>query len=170
MQILAVGIITLAVMRTLSSSLQGIGKVNQPVINLFIGAVVKIAITYILVGIPGINIKGAAVGTVAAYLTAAILNYRDMRKYVDLEIDFAGVFARPFLAAAIMGVSAIMIYHLVYALHPSNLIATAVAIMCAVFVYFVMVFLTKAITKEEIALVPKGELIWKIATKMHLAK
>ena len=170
MQILAFGIITLAVMRTLSSSLQGIGKVNQPVINLFIGAVVKIAITYVLVGIPGINIKGAAVGTVAAYLTAAILNYRDMRKYVDLEIDFAGVFARPFLAAAIMGVSAIMIYHLVYALHPSNLIATAVAIMCAVFVYFVMVFLTKAITKEEIALVPKGELIWKIATKMHLAK
>ena len=170
MQILAFGIITLAVMRTLSSSLQGIGKVNQPVINLFIGAVVKIAITYVLVGIPGINIKGAAVGTVAAYLTAAILNYRDMRKYVDLEIDFAGVFARPFLAAAIMGVSAIMIYHLVYALHPSNLIATAVAIMCAVFVYFVMVFLTKAITKEEITLVPKGELIWKIATKMHLAK
>ena len=54
--------------------------------------------------------------------------------------------------------------------HRSNLIATAVAIMCAVFVYFVMVFLTKAITKEEIALVPKGELIWKIATKMHLAK
>ena len=91
MQILSVGIITLAVMRTLSSSLQGIGKVNLPVINLFIGAVTKIIVTYILVGIPAINVNGAAVGTVAAYLTAALLNYRGMRKHVNLEIDFAGV-------------------------------------------------------------------------------
>ena len=169
MQILSVGIITLAVMRTLSSSLQGIGKVNLPVINLFIGAVTKIVVTYILVGIPAINVNGAAVGTVAAYFTAAILNYRGMRKHVDLEIDFAGVFARPFLASGIMGVSAIAIYHLFFALTDSNRLSTLFAIMCAVVVYFVMVFLTKAVTREELAMVPKGDLIYRIAMKLHLA-
>ena len=48
LQILAVGIITLAIMRTLSASLQGIGKMALPVFNLFLGAVAKIIITYVL--------------------------------------------------------------------------------------------------------------------------
>ena len=42
--------------------------------------------------------------------------------------------------------------------------------MAAVVVYLVMVFVTGAVTKEELSLVPKGELIYRIAVKMHLAK
>ncbi len=169
MQILSIGVITLAIMRTLSASLQGIGKVDLPVINLFIGSIVKIILTYVLVGIPAINVNGAAIGTVVAYLTAAILNYRGMRKNADLDLDFGSVFVRPLLASAIMGVSAIVFYKIMFAVVHSNLIATAIAIMGAVIVYFVMVFKLKAVTREDMALVPKGDLIYRIAVKLHLA-
>ena len=168
--ILAVGIITLAIMRTLSASLQGIGKMTLPVINLFLGAVAKIAITFILVGLPLLNIKGAAIGSVCAYLTAGVLNYLGLRRHADVDIDFGSVFIRPFLASAIMGVSAVAVYKVIYLVHPSNLMATGIAIISAVIVYFVMVFITKAITKEELALIPKGELIYNLAVKMHLTK
>ncbi len=170
LQILAVSIITLAIMRTLSSSLQGIGKMTLPVVNLFIGAVVKIIITYILVGIPSLNINGAAIGSVMAYLTAGLLNYRGLRKYADVELDMKSIFVKPLYASLIMGVSAIAAYKLVYMVHPGNLTATGLAIIAAVIVYFVMVFLTGAVTEDELALIPKGELIYRIAVRMHLAK
>ncbi len=170
LQILAVGIITLAIMRTLSASLQGIGKMALPVFNLFIGAVAKIIITFVLVGIPALNINGAAIGSVCAYLTAAVLNYLGLRRHADVNLDLGSVFVRPFAASAIMGVAAIVIYKVIILIHPSNLIATGLSIMAAVVVYFVMVFVTGAVTKEELSLVPKGELIYRIAVKMHLAK
>ena len=170
LQILAVGIITLAIMRTLSASLQGIGKMALPVFNLFIGAVAKIIITFVLVGIPALNINGAAIGSVCAYLTAAVLNYLGLRRHADVNLDLGSVFVRPFAASAIMGVAAIVIYKVIFLIHPSNLIATGLSIMAAVVVYFVMVFVTGAVTKEELSLVPKGELIYRIAVKMHLAK
>ncbi len=170
LQILAVGIITLAIMRTLSASLQGIGKMALPVFNLFLGAVAKIIITYVLVGIHDLNINGAAIGSVCAYLTAAVLNYLGLRRHADVNLDLGSVFVRPFAASAIMGVAAVVIYKVIFLIHPSNLIATGLSIMAAVAVYFVMVFVTRAVTKEELALVPKGELIYRIAVKMHLAK
>ena len=147
LMILAVGLITLAVMRTLSASLQGIGKMTLPVINLFIGAVVKIAITFVLVSIPALNIKGAAIGTVCAYLTAAILNYMGLRKYADVSLDLKNIFIRPLLASAIMGVSAIVSYKVLFAILHSNTLATGLAIIAAVVVYFVMVFVTKTVTR-----------------------
>ena len=168
LQILALSIITLAIMRTLSSSLQGIGKMTLPVFNLFIGAVVKIIVTYILVGIPSLNVNGAAIGSVMAYLSAGLLNYRGLRKYADVDLDLRRIFIRPLYASLIMGAAAAGVYKLVYMLHPSNLTATGVSIIIAVIVYFVMIFLTKAVTREELALVPKGDRIYSIAERLHL--
>ena len=170
LQVLAISIITLAIMRTLSSSLQGIGKMTLPVVNLFIGAVVKIIVTYILVGIPALNINGAAIGSVLAYLTAGLLNYRGLRKYADVELDLKSIFVKPLYASLIMGVSAVAAYRLVFMIHPGNLTATGSAIIIAVIVYFVMVFLTGAVTEEELALIPKGKMIYNIAVRLHLAK
>ncbi len=170
LQILAVSIITLAIMRTLSTSLQGIGKMALPVVNLFIGSVIKIIVTYILTGIPALNINGAAIGSVMAYLSAGILNYRGLRKYADVDLDLKDIFIRPLYASLIMGASAIAVYKLVYMVHPGNVTATGIAIIAAIFVYFVMVFLTGAVTREELSLVPKGDLIYNIAVRMHLAR
>ena len=170
LQILSLGIVTLSVMRTLSASLQGIGKMTLPVINLGIGAVIKIIVTYILVGIPSLNVNGAAIGTVTAYLTAALLNYLGLRRHADVNLDLRSIFVRPLWAALIMGAGAVGMYRLIFMLHPSNLIASGIAIIFAVIVYFVMVFLTGAVSREELALVPKGETLYNIAVRLHLAK
>jgi hypothetical protein len=69
-----------------------------------------------------------------------------------------------------MGAGAVGMYRLIFMLHPSNLIASGIAIIFAVIVYFVMVFLTGAVSREELALVPKGETLYNIAVRLHLAK
>ena len=170
LQILALSIIMLAIMRTLSSSLQGIGKMTLPVVNLAIGATIKIMITYILVGIPALNINGAATGTVIAYMTAGYLNYRGLRKYADVDLDLRSIFVKPLLASLIMGASAIGVYKGVFMATGSNLTSTGLAIIMAVIVYFVMIFLTRAVTREELSMVPKGDLIYRIAAKLRLTR
>ena len=170
LQILAVSIVTLAIMRTFSTSLQGIGKMMLPVWNLLIGAGVKAVVSYILLGIPSVNINGAALGSVIAYVTAGILNYRALKKYTDVSLDAKSIFIRPLFAALIMGAAALVTYKLIFMITSSNSISTLIAIMLAAAVYFVTAFLTGAVTKEEVELIPKGELLYRIAVKLKVVK
>lgn len=170
LQIMAIGIVTLSMMRTFSSALQGIGKMVVPVVNLFIGAIAKVVITYFLVGIPSLNINGAAIGSVTAYLIAGILNYYSLRKNADVRLDLRKTFTKPLLAAVLMGVGAHFAYKLAFTLIGSNSISTLIAIMAGVVIYFFMIFLTNAITKEDTKILPKGDLIIRIAEKLHLCK
>lgn len=170
LQILAVSVVMLSIMRTFSSALQGIGKMVLPVANLFVGALLKIALSYILVGIPVLNVNGAALGTCAAYALASVLNYAALRKYAKVELDMVGTFAKPLISAAIMGVATWAVYKAAYLIVGSNAIATFIAIIIAVAVYFVLVFLTKVLTREDASLIPKGYLIIEIADKLHLIR
>ena len=170
LQILAISIVTLAVMRILAASLQGIGKMNLPVINLFVGAIVKVVLTFVLVGIPALNVNGAGISSVCAYLTAGVLNYRALKKYADVKLDIGGVFIRPLIASLIMGAGAFATYKLFFMLIPSNAISTLMAIIIAVIVYFVAVFKTGALSRDEVALLPKGDMIYRIAQKCRIAR
>ena len=108
--ILAFGAIFLSLVQTLTGILQGVKRQLIPVINLAIGAGIKVIITYVLTGIPSVNVKGAAAGTAAAYITAALLNYRAVRKYTGSRPNFSLTFGRPMLSAAIMGAIVWAIY------------------------------------------------------------
>lgn len=170
LQILALSIITLSIMRTLQSCLQGIGKMMLPVWNLFIGAFVKAVSAYILIGIPAINISGAAAGSVLAYITAGILNFRALKKYADVSLDMKSIFVRPLIAALIMGAAAIGSYKLLLLITSSNAVSTLIAIGIAAAVYFVSAFMTGAVTKDEIELIPKGDMIYRLAVRLKVAK
>ena len=170
LQILALSIITLSIMRTLQSCLQGIGKMMLPVYNLFIGAIVKAVSSYILLGIPAVNINGAAIGSVLAYVTAGILNFRALKKYTNVSLDMKSIFFRPLVAALIMGAAAIVSYKLLFLITSSNAVSTLVSVLFAAAVYFVSAFLTGAVTKDEIELIPKGDLIYRLAVRLKVAK
>ena len=170
LQILAVSIVTLATMRILAASLQGIGKMNLPVINLFIGALVKVVLTFVLVGIPALNVNGAGISSVCAYLTAGILNYRALRKYADVRLNLGSVFVKPLIASLIMGAGAFGAYKLIFMATSSNAVSTLLAIIIAVIIYFAAVFMTGALTKEEVALIPKGDMIYRLAQKCKIAR
>ncbi len=159
--ILAFGAAFLALVQTLTGILQGIGKQMIPVKNLLIGAVVKIIITYVLTGIYSVNIKGAAIGTVAAYITAAALDLIAVRKHLGIKLDVRLTFAKPALCALIMGLVAAITYRCV--MHfCGNTISTLAAVLLGVAVYAVLILAFKAITPDEIEKLPKGKKIIKL--------
>ena len=132
-----------------------------PVMNLCIGAVAKIIITYILTGIPSVNVKGAAAGTAVAYITAALLNYRAVRKYTGTRPDLALTFGKPVLSSVVMGAVVLAVYHGV-SMFAGNTVSTMISVFCGVIIYAFCILRLKGITPEEIRMLPKGEKIVKI--------
>ena len=159
---MSAGIFFLSASQTLTGVLQGVGKQGIPVRNLMLGILLKIAITWILTGIPSINIQGAAIGTVVAFATAGILNLYAVRKYTGTEINIWKTFGRPFLAAGIMGLVSKGVYELLRLWIDSNTIPALVAVFIGVLLYGVMILVTKTISKDELARLPKGDKLLKI--------
>ena len=118
----------------------------------------KVIITYILTGIPSINVKGAAVGTAAAYLTASVFNLIAVRRYTGCRPDISLTYVKPAFSAAVMGVVVWVIHHLTSGL-VGNAVSTMISVLCGVLVYAVLILVLKGITPEEIRMLPKGEKI-----------
>ena len=170
LQILAISVITLSIMRILSTSLQGVGQMVLPVINLTAGALCKIFLTFSLTGIRALNINGAAIGTVTTFLVAGLLNYRALRKHADVRLDLTDIFIKPLISAVVMGAATWIVYTLLFMAVQSNALATLISIIIAVLIYFFMVFKTGVLSKDEIELIPKGETLYKIAEKLKITE
>ncbi len=162
LMVMSIGVVFLACVQTLTSVLQGVGRQMIPVRNLAIGIVAKVIITWFLTGVTAINILGAATGTVVAYLIAAILNIRAVRKYTGTQFDFGMILVKPFISSGVMAICTWAAYRLLYMALDGSRFATAIAILFAVLVYVVMILVTQAITKEELAKMPKGDKIARL--------
>jgi stage V sporulation protein B len=164
--ILAFGVIFLSTVQTLTGVLQGLGKQSIPVINLLIGGLVKILITFTLTGIPWINVKGAAIGTVAAYIAASVLNLMAVEKYTGTKFNMRLTFLKPFLSAVAMSIGVGVTYLLLLGI-AGNSLATVLAVLVGSIIYGVMLFITRSITKEELSKLPKGDKLVKLWGKVR---
>ncbi|MCL1982565.1 MAG: polysaccharide biosynthesis protein [Clostridiales bacterium] len=162
--IMGVGVIFLSTVQTLTGVLQGIGRQLIPVRNLAIGAVVKFALSYKLIAVPLVNVKGAAAGTVAAYVIASALNMIEVRRCTGVKIDYALTYAKPAAAALVMSASVWLAYR-VCSLFFGNALSTVLAVLTGAVVYFLMIFAFKVITKEEAAKLPMGNKLVKMMNK-----
>jgi len=154
LSLLGVGVIFLSLIQSLTAILQGAGKVMLPVRNLLIGAVFKVVITYVLVGNPAWNIRGAAMGTVVCYAVAAVLDLVGVIRHAGMAFSFRDIILKPVLAAGIMGLAVWGVKAYGYPLTGSWGITLVLAIGAGIVVYGVMLFVVRAMTKEDLALVP----------------
>lgn len=165
LQIMAISIVFLASTQTSVGVLQAIGKQNLPVIHLAIGCVGKVIATFVLAGVTAINVKGAAIGTLIAYVVAMILNDRAVKKYTGVKFNYELTYLRPCIAAGVMGVCAFAA-HKLFVGFLGNSVATLAAIMVGAVVYAILIFSVKAITVDEVeTTLPGGTKIAKVVRK-----
>lgn len=157
--ILAWGVVFLALTQTTTGILQGIGKTMIPVKNMLIGAVIKVFLNYFLTGIPSINIRGAALGTVVGYLIPALLNSAAVGHWTSLIIDLNYMVVKPTFAAALMGVSVKFIHVKFMAVGLTQNKATIAAIAFGALIYVVILLLIGGIRKNDLELLPGGQRI-----------
>ena len=165
LQVLGIAVVFVCLMILTNAILQACGKVNVPIITAIIGGIVKISTTYTLCGNPDFGIKGAPISTLLCYGVIAVLNLAVVFVVLKGESrpNYLKLFAKPVVATILMGIAAHYSFvWLTASLGMSQKIAVLDAILLAAIVYGILVLALRMITKEDLAVVPKGEKIAKI--------
>ena len=153
----------------MNAILQAGGNEKYPIYSMIAGGVVKVAVNWVLVANPEINIVGAPIGTLACYAVMCVMNYVFLCARLPERPSLRRIFLRPAISCAAMGLAAWAVYGLGARFLGDGRLETAVAMVlaigAAVIVYFVLVVLLRAITYEDMKLIPKGE---KLARILHI--
>lgn len=159
--VLSIAIVFNSTLFTTNAILQAVGRPTIPVVNMAIGGVVKVVLSYVLIGIPEINVMGSALSTVASYGIIMILNLIVMRRSVPNLESFFLMSAPLLLSAAVMGAGSYGLYRgLCFWLDPK--FALFPSIIAAVLLYMVCAVLFRAVSYDDVAALPKGEKLIKL--------
>ncbi|MBE6925449.1 MAG: polysaccharide biosynthesis protein [Ruminococcaceae bacterium] len=164
MALLGFCIFAYTVIQYTNAVLQSHGYAHVPVVNMLLCGAVKLVAVYFLAGNPNIGILGVPMGTILCYTSIALMNLASIRRCVPQKPKLVRNLLRPILASAVMGAAVYgALWLLRDVLHISSRIILCGGPVCVgVAVYLVMVIITRTITKEDCALLPKGDKIAKI--------
>ena len=168
MTILGICIVFNSIVLLTNAIMQAHGHVNIPVINMFVGGIIKLIAVFILTGNPAIGILGTPIGSLLCYLSITVLNLFSMRKVLPDAPAVIRNIGKSIFAAVLMGAAVYATWQGLIVLlgaDMNRIIACGVPIAVGVAVYVVAAVKLKAITREDCLLLPKGE---KIAKLLHL--
>ncbi len=133
--------------------LQGLGRTMIPMIAIFIGLVAKTVLDYKLTGTVELGINGAAWATNFNFAIAALINYTFVKRYVGAVLNKMELL-KIIVSAMAMGGATQVVYVSTVDLLGNGGGAVAVAILVAIFIYCLSLWLTKAIVKDDIYYFP----------------
>ncbi|MFW6035370.1 MAG: putative polysaccharide biosynthesis protein [Halothermotrichaceae bacterium] len=160
LQIVAWGVLFIALQQTSAAILQGMGKPKIPAVNLLIGALINAFINYTLTAQPQFGIRGAAFGTVTGFAVAAFLNLIYVKKLTKFRLKIKSLLLKPILAVFVMGIIVNQGFALINNIlasftHYSYTITTFLIVLLAVITYFLLLLISKEIKYNDLILIPK---------------
>ena len=160
-----------AVSSPITNMLQALGRTDIPLKSLCVGAVIKIILNYILIGNPDININGAPIGSIACYVVVVAINLYSIINITGVKVNFGSVFFKPLTCAAISSVTAFATVKVFSNILGSfgdadsmlngSTVALVIAVAAAVLAYVLSLLFLKALSKDDMEMLPKGEKIAK---------
>ena len=171
---LGLATVFVCMMLVCNSILQAHGFVNLPVTVMVLGGAVKIVTNYNVVAIPKVGIFGVPMGNVLCFGLCLALDLVIISRVIPQRPRYLPIFLKPLAASALMGGGAWAVYGLLSRLflddsgvisRTGNAAATMAAILVAVVIYFVLIVALRAISRDDLALMPKGD---KLARLLRL--
>ena len=171
---LGLATVFVCMMLVCNSILQAHGFVNLPVTVMVLGGAVKIVTNYNVVAIPKVGIFGVPMGNVLCFGLCLALDLVIISRVIPQRPRYLPIFLKPLAASALMGGAAWAVYGLLSRLflddsgvisRTGNAAATMAAILVAMVIYFVLIVALRAISRDDLALMPKGD---KLARLLRL--
>ena len=147
---LSISIPFLIVTQTTTSILQATNHYIRPVINLVIGCVVKIILTAVLVPIPSINVFGAVIASISAYVVVTILNLIALKIKTKCKVSIYESFVKPAYAAISMIIVVLFSYNFIMERLDSNSISCLLSIFMGIIIYMIAILIFKVFEVDEI--------------------
>lgn len=152
-------LIFLGVVQSMGAVLMGLGYPGTSALNMFAGALLKVFLSYFLMAIPSINIYGMVLSSLTCYVIAAILDLYFVLRITKIRLNFSDILWKPFISAVIMGVIVFFSYK-AFGYILGSKIATLLSVMTGMITYLVGLLITRALKKEDLLMMPKGERIY----------
>lgn len=150
LKISAWSIIFVVMLQTINGTLQGLGKVNIPVISLMIGIIVKFILNVILIDNESICVKGATISSLVSHMIVLIICFVYLIKYTNITFNFKQLFLKPIIATGIM----MIVSHYIFTKLKINIIVT---IVVGIIIYGILIIIMKILTRDEIFMLPYGK-------------
>jgi hypothetical protein len=132
--------------------------------------VLKVGLNYVLVGIPSLNIRGAALGTIACYGLAAFLDLMAVKRHTNIKFDAMVFLVKPAVASGAMITAVWVLYKWLYVFLNSSGMATLAAILIGIVVYVLMLMAIGAITYSDLRQIKRFDRIADILYRMGMLK
>ncbi len=178
MAVLAITVVFYSISTLSNAVLQGVGRVNVPVLNALVALVIQTILLGILLLTTNVNNYGLAIAAICYSFVMCVLNSLALKKKIDIRLDIVKVYVIPGICAIIMGVVAFITYDLFAIIIRNiisreyfiNLFAALIAILVAIVVYAILMIALKGATETELLELPKGAKIVRFLRKVHLLK
>ncbi len=159
-----------------NSVLQGIGRVKVPVHNAAAALCLQTVVVGALLTFTGLDLYALVLAMLLYSGSMCVFNQLSIRKYLGYRQEIFRTFCIPLISSGFMGVTAFLTHWALAALlggeeYPSllhNALALFPAVIAGCLVYFVMEIALKGITEEELAALPKGRTLVKLAKRCRL--
>lgn len=170
MQLGAFAIVLYAYSSTTSNVLQGLSMLRYPVIHAAVGIIIYATIDYILLSFFDMGVYALIVGHTIFPLIVSILNWLRIQIETGYRQEIVRTFLLPTVCSGVMAVVAYFSYLGMNTLTNSMLVSLAVAIVFAVFTYFVLMIVTKALNEQELYDLPMGGRIVRLVKTIGILR
>lgn len=139
----AVAVIFFTLSTVTSSALQGIDKMNLPVIHSCIALVIHIVFVWCLLKYTEMDIYSIVIGSMTFPILIAALNLASLHQYLQYKQEVVKTFGIPLAFSMIMGMVCGIVYKIFMNFLHVNMIALIFALISAGVVYLLPIFLLK---------------------------
>ena len=147
---LSISIPFVIVTQTTTSILQATNHYIRPVVNLVMGCLVKVVLTITLVPIPSLNIFGAVIASISAYIVVTILNLITLKSKVKCNINIYNSFVKPGYASILMMIGVLFSYSFLMENTQKNSISCLLSIFVGIIIYIISILVFKVFKIDEI--------------------
>lgn len=176
LRFLAITVVFYSLSTVTNAVLQGIGRVNAPVVNALIALILQSIVLGFLLVHTDLGDIALCIVTIIYSFVMCILNHFVMVRNLPVRNDLKKTYLYPTVSSLVMGGAAFGIHFLfsyifsffVKSDYFVNLFSTLIAVLFAVFIYFVVLIKSGGASEEDIRRFPKGAGIVSIFKKIRI--
>ena len=127
---------------------------------------VRIGCSYVFMAIPALNIYGVVLSTMLTFIFLMVVNFLFIRRYTRVRLSYINTLVKPFIASAIMGMSALGCYNFLLP-HTGNTVSVLAAIAAAAVIYFFLIIFFGILSEDELELLPGKRLLLPLVRKIQ---
>ena len=132
------------------------------------GTVVKLILNIVLIS--NFGFIGAPIATTVSYFVMVALNFIFAIKHTDLTAGIFKAFLPPLIAMLCCVPVTVASFMLFKQIMPREVLATLLSVLITAVLYTFALFVTRAFSKEDIMMLPKGKKIYNFLVRKKLMK